>query len=33
MSNHVFIEFINRVEEKRYNARLAEHFIALSRQV
>ena len=27
MSAHFFIEFIKPVEEKRYNARLAEHCI------
>ena len=27
------IDFIKRVEEKRYNARLAEHFISLSQRV
>ena len=32
MSAHV-IEFIERVEEKRSNARLAEHFISLSQRV
>ena len=28
-----FIELIKRVEEKRYNARLAEHFISFSQRV
>ena len=27
MSAHVFFEFIKRVEKKRSNARLVEHFI------
>ena len=33
MSVHVFSEIIKRVEEKRYNARLAEHFISFSQRV
>ena len=28
-----FIEFIKQVKEERYNARLAEHFIAFLQQV
>ena len=28
-----FIEFIKQVREKRYNVRLAEHFISLSQRV
>ena len=33
MSAHVLLNFIKRVEEKRSNARLAEHFISFSQQV
>ena len=33
ISAHVFLNYIKRVEEKRYNARLAEHFIAFSERV
>ena len=33
MSAHVLLRFIKRVGEKRYNARLAKHFISFLQRV
>ena len=33
MSAYVLLNFIKRFEEKRYNVRLAEHFISFSQRV
>ena len=32
MSVHVFFDFVKSVEEKRYNSRLAEHYVAFSQR-
>ena len=33
MSAHVLLNLLNELGEKRYNARLAEHFISFSQRV